>query len=64
MYNITSAVTCRSLAIVRSLPLPGCVVDYLKYVDYIEHLDFEIKFIDFFASNAVKAALIAQEYIV
>ena len=24
MYNITSAVTCRTLAIVRSLPLPGC----------------------------------------
>ena len=25
MYNVASAVLCRSLAIVRSLPLPGCV---------------------------------------
>ena len=24
MYNVASAVFCRSLAIVRSLPLPGC----------------------------------------
>ena len=24
MYNVASAVLCRSLAIVRSLPLPGC----------------------------------------
>ena len=26
MYNVASAVFCRSLAIVRSLPLPGCGV--------------------------------------
>ena len=26
MYNVASAVFCRSLAIVRSLPLPGCVI--------------------------------------
>ena len=26
MYNVASAVTSRSLAIVRSLPLPGCEV--------------------------------------
>ena len=25
MYSVASAVFCRSLAIVRSLPLPGCV---------------------------------------
>ena len=24
MYNVANAVFCRSLAIVRSLPLPGC----------------------------------------
>ena len=24
MYNVASAILCRSLAIVRSLPLPGC----------------------------------------
>ena len=27
MYNIADDVTCRSLAIVRSLPLPGCDSD-------------------------------------
>ena len=26
MYNVASAVSCRSLAIVRSLPLPGCEI--------------------------------------
>ena len=31
MYNITSAVTCRTLAIVRSLPLPGCVNHWTKF---------------------------------
>ena len=30
MYNISSAVTCRTLAIVRSLPLPGCDFGLLK----------------------------------
>ena len=27
MYNVASAVLCHSLAIVRSLPLPGCDLD-------------------------------------
>ena len=27
MYNVASAVLCCSLAIVRSLPLPGCVLE-------------------------------------
>ena len=26
MYNVASAIICRSLAIVRSLPLPGCCI--------------------------------------
>ena len=31
MYNIASAVTCRTLAIVRSLPLPGCELNLSLY---------------------------------
>ena len=30
MYNVTSAVTCRSLAIVRSLPLPGNILVFFN----------------------------------
>ena len=34
MYNIASAVTCRTLAIVGSLPLPGC--DNEEFTSYEE----------------------------
>ena len=30
MYNVASAVFCRSLAIVRSLSLPECVLSFAK----------------------------------
>ena len=39
MYNVASAVFCRSLAIVRSLPLPGCGSKAVRYF-FVDHLCF------------------------
>ena len=32
MYNVANAVFYRSLAIVRSLPLPGCGIGHFVYI--------------------------------
>ena len=47
MYNVASAVLCRSLAIVRSLPLPGCVNELKKKIMNSKQSDFFAIFLTF-----------------